>query len=92
MLRRKFRAEDHFVSWRNKTRNIKSTFEKDPDFRTDLKKAGYLTRDSRVKERKKVGLKKARKASIFKKDNFLCLNTKKYLHILFKYNLVKVFK
>ena len=33
-----------------------------PDFRAELKKAGYLTRDSRVKERKKVGLKKARKS------------------------------
>ncbi len=32
-----------------------------------LKKAGYLTRDSRMKERKKYGLKKARKASQFSK-------------------------
>ena len=32
-----------------------------PDFRAELKKAGYLTRDSRVKERKKVGLKKSKK-------------------------------
>lgn len=32
-----------------------------------LKKAGFLTRDSRVKERKKYGLKKARKASQFSK-------------------------
>lgn len=32
-----------------------------------LKKAGFLTRDSRVKERKKPGLKKARKASQFSK-------------------------
>ena len=38
-----------------------------PDFRTELKKAGYLTRDSRVKERKKVGLKKARKSPQFSK-------------------------
>lgn len=35
--------------------------------RTDLKKAGFLTRDSRMKERKKYGLKKARKASQFSK-------------------------
>lgn len=34
----------------------------DPNFRKKLKKAGYLTRDSRVKERKKFGLKKARRA------------------------------
>lgn len=32
-----------------------------------LKKSGFLTRDSRVKERKKYGLKKARKASQFSK-------------------------
>ena len=32
-----------------------------PDYRKPLKKAGYLTRDSRVKERKKYGHKKARK-------------------------------
>ena len=38
-----------------------------PYFRAELKKAGYLTRDSRVKERKKVGLKKARKSPQFSK-------------------------
>ena len=35
--------------------------------RSALKKAGYLTRDARVIERKKAGLKKARKASQFSK-------------------------
>jgi small subunit ribosomal protein S9 len=35
--------------------------------RADLKKAGFLTRDSRVKERKKYGLKKARKAPQYSK-------------------------
>ena len=35
----------------------------DPDFRGPLKKAGFLTRDPRMKERKKPGLKKAGKAS-----------------------------
>jgi len=39
----------------------------DPDFREALKAAGLLTRDSRMKERKKPGLKKARKASQFSK-------------------------
>lgn len=34
----------------------------DQNFRKKLKKAGFLTRDSRVKERRKYGLKKARKA------------------------------
>lgn len=33
-----------------------------PELRTSIKKAGYLTRDSRIKERKKFGLKKARKS------------------------------
>ncbi|MEN9741597.1 MAG: hypothetical protein RIR66_553 [Actinomycetota bacterium] len=35
--------------------------------RPDLKKAGFLTRDARVTERKKYGLKKARKASQYSK-------------------------
>ena len=39
----------------------------DPDFRGALKAAGLLTRDPRMKERKKPGLKKARKASQFSK-------------------------
>ncbi|MCQ9209346.1 30S ribosomal protein S9 [Granulicatella seriolae] len=39
----------------------------DPDFRSPLKAAGLLTRDPRMKERKKPGLKKARKASQFSK-------------------------
>ncbi|MCW0953819.1 30S ribosomal protein S9 [Weissella ceti] len=39
----------------------------DPDFRAALKSAGLLTRDARMKERKKPGLKKARKASQFSK-------------------------
>ena len=39
----------------------------DEDFRPALKKAGFLTRDSREKERKKYGLKKARRAPQFSK-------------------------
>ena len=39
----------------------------DPDFRSALKRAGLLTRDARMVERKKPGLKKARKASQFSK-------------------------
>ena len=39
----------------------------DLDTRTSLKRAGLLTRDSRVKERRKDGLKKARKAPQFSK-------------------------
>ena len=37
------------------------------DYRADLKKSGYLTRDSRAVERKKYGLKKARKRPQFSK-------------------------
>ena len=39
----------------------------DADFRPTLKKAGFLTRDSRMKERKKYGLKAARRAPQFSK-------------------------
>jgi small subunit ribosomal protein S9 len=39
----------------------------DLELRSSLKSAGYLTRDARVKERKKYGLKKARRAPQFSK-------------------------
>ena len=39
----------------------------DSELRGDLKKAGYLTRDQRMKERKKYGLKGARKSPQFSK-------------------------
>ncbi len=39
----------------------------DSDFREGLKKSGFLTRDSRKKESKKYGLKKARKAPQYSK-------------------------
>lgn len=41
--------------------------EADESYKAELKKAGFLTRDSRKKERKKYGLKKARKAPQFSK-------------------------
>ena len=41
--------------------------EVDPEYRDLLKKAGFLTRDSRKKESKKYGLKKARKAPQYSK-------------------------
>ena len=41
--------------------------ELDPELRGALKKAGFLTRDSREKESKKYGLKKARKAPEYSK-------------------------
>jgi small subunit ribosomal protein S9 len=39
----------------------------DPEFRTALKAAGFLSRDAREKERKKPGLKRARKAPTYTK-------------------------
>ncbi len=45
----------------------RALLEVSADFRPTLKKAGMLTRDARVKERYKYGLKKARKASQFSK-------------------------
>ncbi len=39
----------------------------DPDLRPALKRAGFLTRDAREKERRKYGLKKARKAPQYSK-------------------------
>ena len=41
--------------------------EVEPDDRPAMKKAGFLTRDARIKERKKYGLKKARKAPQYSK-------------------------
>ena len=41
--------------------------KEDANFKTELKKAGFLTRDPRMKERKKYGLKKARRAPQFSK-------------------------
>ena len=41
--------------------------EVDPELRGDLKRKGFLTRDARVKERRKAGLKKARKKPQFSK-------------------------
>lgn len=38
-----------------------------PEFRPDLKRAGYLRRDARIKERKKPGLKRARRAPQWQK-------------------------
>jgi small subunit ribosomal protein S9 len=45
----------------------RALIEVDPQLRTDLKRQGFLTRDARAKERKKAGLKKARKRPQFSK-------------------------
>lgn len=45
----------------------RALLEAEPDCRPTLKKAGFLTRDPRAKERKKYGLKKARRAPQFSK-------------------------
>jgi small subunit ribosomal protein S9 len=45
----------------------RALLEADPNLRIELKRRGFLTRDARVKERKKAGLKKARKRPQFSK-------------------------
>jgi small subunit ribosomal protein S9 len=45
----------------------RALLDADPSLRGELKRRGFLTRDSRVKERKKAGLKKARKRPQFSK-------------------------
>ncbi len=45
----------------------RALLQADGDYRAVLKKNGYLTRDPRMKERKKYGLKKARRAPQFSK-------------------------
>ena len=45
----------------------RALLEMDPEFRPALKAAGFLTRDPRMKERKKYGLKAARRAPQFSK-------------------------
>ncbi|WP_102029443.1 30S ribosomal protein S9 [Salirhabdus sp. Marseille-P4669] len=45
----------------------RALLEADPEYRSVLKRAGLLTRDARAKERKKYGLKAARRAPQFSK-------------------------
>ena len=45
----------------------RSLIELDPELRATVKRAGFLTRDARIKETKKYGLKKARKAPQYSK-------------------------
>ena len=45
----------------------RALLQADPNYRAALKAAGFLTRDPRMKERKKYGLKAARRASQFSK-------------------------
>jgi ribosomal protein S9 len=45
----------------------RALIELDPELRAQLKAEGYLTRDAREKERRKYGLKKARKAPQYSK-------------------------
>jgi len=46
---------------------VRALIQASQDYKLPLKKAGLVTRDARVKERKKYGLKKARKAPQFSK-------------------------
>lgn len=45
----------------------RALLQADPEYRGSLKREGFLTRDPRMKERKKYGLKKARRAPQFSK-------------------------
>ncbi len=45
----------------------RALLEADPELRPSLRKGGFLTRDARIKERKKPGLKRARKAPQYTK-------------------------
>src|SRR5699024_10707581 len=45
----------------------RALLEADPEYRSTLKREGYLTRDARMTERKKYGLKSARRAPQFSK-------------------------
>jgi small subunit ribosomal protein S9 len=45
----------------------RALLEADPELRPTLRRGGFLTRDSRIKERKKPGLKRARKAPQYTK-------------------------
>jgi small subunit ribosomal protein S9 len=45
----------------------KALLEADPELRASLKKAGFITRDSRIKERKKYGRRAARRSFQFSK-------------------------
>ncbi|WP_077623995.1 30S ribosomal protein S9 [Sediminibacillus massiliensis] len=45
----------------------RALLQADPEYRSVLKREGYLTRDARMKERKKYGLKGARRAPQFSK-------------------------
>ena len=47
--------------------NARAPVEYDESLKSDLRKAGFMTRDAREVERKKVGLHKARRASQFSK-------------------------
>ena len=53
----------------------RALLQADPEFRPVLKKAGFLTRDPRMKERKKYGLKAARRCECTKKEyrRFTCM-------------------
>jgi small subunit ribosomal protein S9 len=45
----------------------RALIEMDPDLRAAMRRGGFLTRDARMKERKKPGLKRARKAPTYTK-------------------------
>ena len=61
------KAVEFTATGRRKNSIARALCKADEALKVEIKKAGFLTRDARVKERKKYGLKKARKAPQFRK-------------------------
>ena len=55
----------------------RALIKSDESLKSELKKAGFVTRDPRMKERKKYGLKKARRAPQFSKRYYILFAKKK---------------
>lgn len=56
----------------------RALMEYDESLRSELRKAGFVTRDARQVERKKVGLRKARRRPQFSNVNWLLLRRKQF--------------
>ena len=63
----------------------RALIKSDENLKSELKKAGFVTRDPRMKERKKYGLKKARRAPQFSKRYYYSFCNKREVQPLFFY-------
>ena len=66
----------------------RALIKSDESLKSELKKAGFVTRDPRMKERKKYGLKKARRAPQFSKRKYILFAKKREGQPLFFYYLI----